>query len=182
MKKFRKLKHKSGRSAPLPTTPVNFHLEIDDYKIIKLNKTKELEVRRFIRELTGAPTHCKIFDTVNSNWCYDITPYKFPTFLGSPPTWKMPDYTNVPPPKWYRSKSGIRTHTKWPEPTYVASTLRIEVGIDMLNSFKVLMTSKKSKKAYKMQLGTRIINLPNLAVGRLILKHHPLKEECKIIT
>lgn len=151
----------------------------EEIKLVVLKKYQEKQVRRFLRLLTGAPERCKVVHTQTDIFRYYIGQDVYPVYSGSPPSWSFPDFTKCDPPIWF-IKNGKRTYRPWPTPTYIPSTQRVEIGINHLNHIKLFFKEQKKSK-YKMEIEGRIIDLPNLKLGRYLWKHHPNKDKVKII-
>lgn len=182
-KKIQKLKFSGKISKPIASA-ISFLPEQDCRRQIKLNKTTELRVRRFIRQLTGAPIWCKIYpsytpDKEDFKKFYAANHSTWPEYLGDAGHWTFPDFKSMPEPKWFII-NGRRTHQPWPIPKYKVSTRRIEIGTDILNKFKILI-KKQHKSQYKLEIDDRIISLPNLELGRFVIKNYDNRSKIKII-
>lgn len=150
------------------------------YKLVELKKYEEKKIRRFLRQLTGAPERCKVVHSQTDEYRYYIKHDAYPAYTGNPPSWTFPDFSKCKPPTWFKLPNGTRKHTPWPTPSYIPSTQKVEIGIQHLNQIKFFFKRQKKSK-YKLKIENRIIALPSLALGRYLVKYHPDKSQIKII-
>ena len=125
---------------------------------MNMQKSKiDLKVRRLIRKIVGAHKNCPISLSTSSD--------TFPIYSGLPYNYEFGGAI-------WTTYNG--RHTPSFKVSYKRSTQKIEIGVNVVNEIKSLFTIK-SRGKYKLEIDNNTIDIPNLALGRYIIRNNPDK-------